>query len=157
MGEDVNLATIQRLYAAMGSHDAEAMAACYAPDATFTDEVFVGLSDGEPQDMWRMLIGRATDMTVEVVDRSAENRTGSARWIARYTFGQTGRHVVNDVSSWFRFDDTGRIVLQRDTFDFWRWSRQALGLPGLLLGWAPVLKHSVRDRARGGLEAFRDT
>ena len=59
MSEEANLATIARLYAAMDAHDGEAMAACYAPTATFTDPVFVNLSDGEPQDMWRMLVGRS--------------------------------------------------------------------------------------------------
>jgi ketosteroid isomerase-like protein len=157
MSEDHNTATIERLYAAMGAHDGEAMAACYAPGATFTDPVFVGLSDGEPQDMWRMLVGRAGDMTVELVERTAAGERGSAHWVAHYTFGQTGRPVVNDVRSSFRFDDSGLIVDQRDEFDFWRWARQALGPAGLLAGWTPVLKHSVRDKARAGLAAFRDT
>ena len=154
----LNIATIERLYAAMDRHDGEAMAACYAPGATFTDPVFVGLSDGEPQDMWRMLVGRSRDMTVELVEQGADGEEwGTARWIARYTFGQTGRPVVNDVRSEFKFDPAGLIVRQRDEFDFWRWARQALGKTGLLLGWTPVLKHSVRDKARAGLAAFRDT
>ena len=80
----------------------------------------------------------------------------AARWVARYTFGQTGRPVVNDVRSLFQFDEAGLIADQHDDFDFWRWSRQALGPVGLLVGWTPVLQHSVRDKARAGLAAFRD-
>jgi hypothetical protein len=152
----VSLQTIETLYGAMARHDGDAMAACYAPGATFSDPVFVKLADGEPGDMWRMLMSRSADLTVDLVEKSASGDTGSARWIAHYTFGQTGRKVVNDVSSWFRFDDSGLIARQQDTFDFWKWSRQALGAPGLLLGWTPVLQHSVRDKARGGLAAFRD-
>jgi ketosteroid isomerase-like protein len=152
-----NIDTIERLYAAMDRHDGEAMAACYAPDATFSDPVFAGLADGEPQDMWRMLVGRSGDMTVELVEQGAEGEDrGTARWIARYTFGQTGRPVVNDVRSQFRFDSDGLIVEQLDEFDFWRWARQALGPVGLLAGWTPVLQHSVRDKARARLAAFRD-
>ena len=151
-----NVATIERLYAALGRADGEAMVACYAPQATFTDPVFVGLSDGEPADMWRMLTSRAQDMSVELVDRAADDVRGSAHWVARYTFTQTGRPVVNDVRSIFRFDEAALIVDQQDDFDFWRWARQALGRPGLLLGWTPVLQHQVRDRAMSGLEAFRD-
>jgi hypothetical protein len=152
-----NIDTIERLYAAMGRHDGEAMADCYAPDATFSDPVFAGLADGEPQDMWRMLVGRSGDMTVELVEQGAEGEDrGTARWIARYTFGQTGRPVVNDVRSQFRFDSDGLIVEQLDEFDFWRWARQALGPVGLLAGWTPVLQHSVRDKARARLAAFRD-
>ena len=156
MAGEANAATIERLYAAMGSHDGEAMAACYAEGATFTDPVFVGLRDGETQDMWRMLVGRSRDMTVELVEHAVDGDTGTANWVARYTFGQTGRPVVNDVRSMFRFDDAGLIVEQLDDFDFWRWARQALGPVGLLFGWTPVVQHSVRDKARAGLAAFRD-
>lgn len=151
-----NLATIERFYAALDRHDGEAMAACYSPGATFTDPVFAHLSDGEPADMWRMLTGRSADLRVELREHDADEGTGTAHWVARYTFGQTGRPVVNDVHSWFRFDGAGRIVVQQDDFDLWRWARQALGPVGLWLGWTPVLQHSVRDKARGGLEAFRE-
>ena len=153
---DRALASFERLYAAMDRHDGETMAACYAPDATFTDPVFVGLTDGEPGDMWRMLTARSTDLAVDLREHEVDGEWGTAHWVARYTFGQTGRKVVNDVRSEMRFDADGLIVRQRDEFDFWRWARQALGPPGLLLGWIPVLQHSVRDKARGGLAAFRD-
>ena len=156
MGAGENLATVQRFYDAMSRHDGDAMAACYAPGATFSDPVFVGLHDGEPGDMWRMLTGRARDMTVDLVEHDVGDKTGTARWVARYTFGQTGRPVVNDVRSLFTFDDAGLVVDQQDDFDFWRWARQALGPVGLLAGWTPVLQHSVRDKAKAGLEAFRD-
>jgi ketosteroid isomerase-like protein len=156
MAAEDNRETIERLYTAMGAHDGEAMAGCYAEGATFTDPVFVSLRDGEPQDMWRMLIGRSRDMTVELVEHEAADTSGTAHWVARYTFGQTGRPVVNDVRSLFEFDDAGLIVDQLDDFDFWRWSRQALGPVGLVAGWTPVVQHSVRDKARAGLNAFRD-
>jgi hypothetical protein len=41
-----------------------------------------------------------------------------------------------------------------DAFSFHAWARQALGTPGLLLGWTPPLRASVRRRARGSLERF---
>ena len=53
----------------------------------------------------------------------------------------------------FRFAD-GLIAEHRDEFDFHRWSRQALGAPGLLLGWTPLLRAAVRRRARAGLDEF---
>jgi hypothetical protein len=156
MGAAENRATIERLYAGMGSHDGEAMAACYTADARFSDPVFVDLTGDEPGDMWRMLTGRSADLRVELVEHDADEREGTAHWVAHYTFGQTGRAVVNDVRSSFVFDDSGLIRVQRDEFDFWAWARQALGRRGRLLGWTPVLQHTVRDRARAGLEAFRD-
>ena len=103
--------------------------------------------------MWRMLTGRADDLKIELVEHQADGDRGSARWIAHYTFTQTGRPVTNDVRAAFRFDQ-GLIAEHRDEFDFHRWSRQALGTPGLLLGWTPMLRASVRRRARAGLDEF---
>jgi ketosteroid isomerase-like protein len=149
-----NDATIQRLYTAFAERDGDTMAGCYAPEATFTDPVFVGLANGEPAAMWRMLAERAKDFRLELVEHSASGPTGTARWIAHYTFAQTGRPVVNDVRSTFSFNDAGLIVEQRDVFSFYAWSKQALGLPGLLMGWTPLLQKKVQGTARAGLKQF---
>ena len=148
-----HLELLDRFYAAFGRGDGATMAACYAPGATFTDPVFRDLSGREPGAMWQMLTERSTDLTVELVDRAAEDGTGSARWMARYTFGQTGRPVVNHVRSTFRFAD-GLIAEQRDDFDLYRWSRQALGPLGMLLGWTPVVRGRVRRTARASLDRY---
>ena len=76
-----------------------------------------------------------------------------AGWVADYTFTQTGRPVRNDVRARFEFSN-GLIAVHRDDFDFHAWSRQALGLPGALLGWTPLLRAAVRRRARAGLDEF---
>ena len=143
------LALLDRFYEAFDRRDGATMAACYAP--RFSDPVFTGLRGKEPGAMWRMLTGRSADLSVELVDRAADTGTGSAHWIARYTFGQTGRPVVNDIHSTFRFAD-GLIADQRDDFDFARWARQALGAPGLRLGRTPFLRDRVRRTARKSLD-----
>ncbi len=148
-----NLDLLDRFYAAFDRHDGDTMAACYTPDAAFADPVFPDLSGTEPGAMWRMLTGRSKDLTVELVDRAAAGDTGSAHWIARYTFSQTARPVVNDVQSAFRFRD-GLIAEQHDDFDLYRWTRQALGPTGLLLGWTPLVQGAVRRKARAGLDQF---
>ena len=144
---------IQRFYAAFDRKDGDAMAACYAPDARFSDPAFGELRGEEPGAMWRMLTGRAEDLRVELHEHTSDGDSGHARWIARYTFGRTGRKVVNDVQATFRFRD-GLIAEHDDRFSFYRWSRQALGAPGLLLGWTPVLRSKVRAQARGDLAKF---
>jgi SnoaL-like domain len=103
--------------------------------------------------MWRMLTGRSTDLEIELAEHSADGDTGAARWIATYTFVRTGNHVVNDVRASFRFRD-GLIAEHKDSFDLWKWSRQALGTPGVLLGWSPMLRGAVRKRAAADLEEF---
>jgi ketosteroid isomerase-like protein len=144
---------IRSLYAALDRADGNAMAACYAPDARFTDPAFGALRGDEVGAMWRMLTSRATDLEVDLVEHDADEDTGSAHWIARYTFAATGRRVTNDVRASFRFEG-GKIAEHTDRFDFHAWSRQALGTPGLLFGWTPLLRAAVRRRARRDLERF---
>jgi ketosteroid isomerase-like protein len=140
---------IQRFYAAFNDKDGDTMAACYAPDAHFHDPVFGDLNGAEPGAMWRMLTGRAKDLRVELAAHSAEGDSGTAHWIAHYTFAQTGRPVVNDIHATFRFEN-GLIADHRDEFDFTKWARQAIGLPGLL----PPVRSTVRKKARQGLAEF---
>jgi ketosteroid isomerase-like protein len=147
-----NADLIRHLYEALDRHDGEAMAQLYAPDGHFRDPAFGELSGAEAGDMWRMLTGRAEDLSVELADHAAEGDTGSAHWIATYTF-RTGRHVVNDIQARFRFSD-GKIVDHRDSFSFWRWARQALGPAGFVLG-LPPMSMLVRRRARADLAEFR--
>src|SRR3954471_9202619 len=102
---ETNDALIQEFYEAFDQRDGERMAACYTPDAEFSDPVFLDLYGPEPGAMWRMLTGRAEDLRVELLEHDTEGEYGGARWRAHYTFAQTGRPVVNDVSAWFRFRD----------------------------------------------------
>jgi ketosteroid isomerase-like protein len=150
---DANAELIARFYEAFGRRDGDAMAACYTPGARFSDPVFPDLRGAEVGGMWRMLTSRADDLEIDLVEHEATEERGSARWIARYTFTQTGRPVVNDVRARLGFAD-GLIATHCDDFDFHRWSRQALGASGLLLGWTPVLRAAVRRRARAGLDEF---
>lgn len=149
---DAHVALIDRLYAAMNAKDGEGMAACYTPDAVFEDPAFGELRDGAGQDMWRMLCGRATDLSVEVSQQTADATSGSARWVATYTF--EGRPVVNDIRATYVFRD-GLIAEHRDVFDLHRWGAQALGPVGKVLGYTPLLKVLVRKRTSGQLAAFR--
>jgi ketosteroid isomerase-like protein len=144
---------IERFYGAFARHDGAAMAGCYTPDVVFSDPVFGTLRGPQAGAMWRMLTGRAKDLHVELLERAAGSDHGSARWRATYTYTQTGRPVVNDVRATFRFAD-GRIAEHADAFSFHAWARQALGTPGLLLGWTPVLRATVRRRARQALDDY---
>jgi ketosteroid isomerase-like protein len=144
---------IDTFYRAFQRRDGATMAACYTPDATFRDAAF-DLQGEQVGRMWRMLCERGKDLRLEFGNVRAEGEHGSADWQAWYTFSKTGRPVHNIVQAQFRFRD-GLISEHVDTFDFWRWSRQALGVPGLLLGWSPFLQNKVRAEAARGLAAFR--
>ena len=145
---------LEDFYRAFQRGDGEAMAAAYTADARFSDPVFTGLSGSEPGDMWRMLTSRAQDFSLQFDGIRADERTGEAHWIATYTFSQTGRTVVNDIHSRFEFRD-GKIAVQQDSFDLWKWSRQALGAPGYVLGWSPLVQGKIRKLATKGLADYR--
>lgn len=150
----VNTDMIERFYDAFAACDGEAMEACYAPDVRFSDPVFTDLHGPEAGGMWRMLTGQATDLRVKLVEHAAEGDTGTARWVADYTFSRTGRPVHNDVRASLRFGPDGLITEHTDDFDFWAWSRQALGPSGTLLGWTPIVRNAVRRQARENLDSF---
>lgn len=148
-----NAETIRRFYACFAKRDGDGMAAYYDDGVHFSDEVFPDLRGARAGAMWRMLCERAVDLRIEVDDVEADDRSGRARWQAWYTFTATGRKVHNVVDARFDFGG-GRIMRHRDTFDFWRWSRQALGPMGWLLGWSTFVKSRVRANAARSLEAF---
>jgi ketosteroid isomerase-like protein len=153
MSAEANRETIERLYAAFGDCNGAAMTACYAPDAHFRDPAFGDLHGEEVGAMWRMLTGRATDLRIELHEHDAGEETGSAHWIARYTFS-TGRPVVNDIQASFRFAD-GLIADHVDEFDFRNWAKQALGPSGHLVALLPPLRKKARAKALDQLAAFR--
>ena len=149
--------TIEAFYAAFAKLDGEAMQRFYAEGARFDDEAFSLQGPREIGGMWRMLCD-ATKSKPEsrahwklevsrVTDRSAH-------WDAHYLFSATGRAVINRIDAEFEFDASGLITRHRDRFDFWAWSRQALGAPGLLLGWSPFLRNKVRAQAAANLKRY---
>ena len=147
-----NRALIERFYRAFQQRDGEAMAACYHANAHFRDPVFE-LQGARVGAMWQMLTSRGADLRVEYADISADAAGGSADWQAWYKFSATGRQVHNIISARFRFAE-GLIIDHVDAFDFWRWSRQALGPVGMLLGWSPMLHGKVRSQAARALDHY---
>ncbi|HNJ83130.1 MAG TPA: nuclear transport factor 2 family protein [Piscinibacter sp.] len=148
-----NAQLIERFYAAFGQRDWAGMAACYHPEVHFSDEVF-DLRGADAGLMWRMLCTSGRDLVIEPSGIAADERSGQAHWDARYTFGATGRKVLNRIDARFEFRD-GLIVRHVDRFPFWTWARQALGTPGLLLGWSGFLRGKVRATAAKNLAAFK--
>ncbi|MFM9880329.1 MAG: nuclear transport factor 2 family protein [Burkholderiaceae bacterium] len=158
-----NTNTIARLYNAFARLDAAEMAQCYAPEAQFDDPAFSLQGREAIGGMWGMLCG-ATQASIQKhgpevwrLDFSgvqADSRSGRAHWEAHYRFSSTGRKVHNIIDAEFVFNAQHLITRHQDTFSFWRWARQALGVPGLLLGWSPMLRSQVRATAASNLRKF---
>lgn len=149
-----NAALIRDFYTRFGRRDAEGMVALYADDVVFSDPVFPELRGEQARNMWRMLCARGKDLRIDLGAFDADDQRGTARWDAYYTFSATGRRVCNQVAATFEFKD-GRIARHTDVFDFWRWSRQALGPAGLALGWSGFLLRKVQATAAKGLAEFK--
>lgn len=147
-----NTGLIEKFYTAFAHADAEAMVSCYADDIAFEDPAFGPLKGDDAKNMWRMLVNPGLSLIFSKV--WADDNRGGAHWEATYTFSKTGRKVINKIDADFEFRD-GKISKHTDHFNFWKWSAQALGTPGLLLGWTPFLRNKVRQQALERLRNFR--
>jgi limonene-1,2-epoxide hydrolase len=142
---------IEEFFAAFADHNPDGMISCYHKDAVFHDPAFGTLQGDQIADMWQMLIKRSNGhLDIAFYDIKADFHSGSAKWTAKYRFGRSGRPVINEVTSNFEFED-GLIIKHTDYFDIWKWSRQALGIKGLLLGWTGYLQGKIQQQARMAL------
>jgi ketosteroid isomerase-like protein len=148
-----NETAIRDFYTAFQRRDAGAMAAHYHPDVHFSDPVFPDLRGARAAAMWRMLCERGVDLEIDFRDVWADGKRGRAHWDARYTYSGTGRKVLNRIDASFEFEG-GKIVRHTDSFDLYRWARQALGPVGLLLGWTPLVQNKIRRTAASALDKF---
>ena len=144
---------ITQFYKAFQNMNYGEMQRAYHADAQFSDSVFQNLNAEEVKAMWQMLLTSAKDLKVVFKNVHADEHKGKASWEAWYTFSKTGRHVHNIIEASFEFKD-GKIYRHYDTFDLWKWSRQALGISGWLLGWSPVVQNKIRNTASTSLKKF---
>lgn len=147
-----NQQLVTQFYQAFQQKNYQEMIACYHPNIHFRDEVFDlhGKSAGA---MWHMLCERGKDLALNFSDVSANDAKGKAHWEANYTFSLSGRKVHNVIDASFQFQD-GKIINHVDVFDFWKWTRMALGPTGLFLGWTPLLRKKVAATANKSLKDF---
>lgn len=143
--------TAQRFYTCFQQRDAAGMAACYHPEARFSDPAFPNLNHDQVCAMWAMLISRGKDMTLTFTVKQCTDATAEVNWMATYTFSKTGRKVVNNIMASLEFRD-GLIYRHTDVFSFPRWSRQALGITGLLFGRFGFLQRKVSEQAMQQLQ-----
>lgn len=144
---------LQKLFKAFNERNHLAMNHCYATSAEFSDPVFTDLKGKQIGAMWHMLCAKGKDLQIICKDIKADNKTGTCRWEAIYTFSATGNKVHNKIVSNFVFQN-GLIKAQKDTFDLYSWSAMALGVTGTLLGWLPSVKQKIRTKAGSSLQEF---
>lgn len=144
-----------KFYTAFANADSATMCECYHSRIEFRDPGFGLLKDNDVCEMWKMLIEKSKgDIKIEFSDIKADEYIGSARWIATYNFSKTNRKVINSIQSQFHFKD-GLIIKHTDDFDIWKWSKQALGFKGLLLGWTGFMQKQIQKQALFALKNYR--
>lgn len=146
---------IDKFYNAFRNLDAETMVSCYHDSIVFEDPAFGILQGERAKNMWRMLCEsqKNKDFHVTYTNVKASDDKGSASWEATYTFSKTGRKVHNVIEAHFEFQD-GKIIKHTDTFNLYKWSKQALGFKGFVLGNTKYFKNKLKAQTNRLLDAF---
>jgi ketosteroid isomerase-like protein len=152
-----NEQTIHKFYTAFANADAKTMSECYHPNIQFLDPAFGLLKGNDVHRMWKMLIEKSKGpIKIEFSDIKANDYTGTANWVATYNFSKTNRKVVNQIKAQFQFKE-GLIIKHTDDFDVWKWSKQALGIKGRLLGWTGFMEKKIQKQALSSLKHYQET
>lgn len=147
---------ISNFYSAFQNKDAAGMNACYSDDIVFYDPVFELLENGRAKDMWEMLCKNAKDLTITYRNiKDLDDDYYTCDWVAVYTFSQTGRKVINNVKAHMKIQN-GKIVEHSDAFSLHKWSTQALGFSGWLLGWNSFFQRKIKNKARRNLLRYME-
>jgi hypothetical protein len=155
MSVQQNRDLIDKFYTAFAQKDAVTMTSCYAPNAVFEDPAFGRLNGMEVVAMWSMLIERGgNSLSISHTIGEVTNGKAFAKWTAIYPFSKTLRMVHNKINAEFIIEE-GKIVYHKDSFNLWKWSSMALGLPGMLLGWSPFMKKKIQKQALSQLRKYR--
>jgi len=144
---------ITHFYTCFQNKDFKGMQDCYATNATFNDAIFKNLNANQVKAMWQMLITKGKDMQLEFKLISSTENSASVHWDAYYTFSATGNKVTNRVDATFAIEN-GKIVKHTDQFNFYKWSKQALGFTGILLGWTSFFNKKISAQAMKNLDIF---
>jgi ketosteroid isomerase-like protein len=151
---ETNTEVISKFYTAFQQLDYQAMNSCYSDDIVFNDPAFGLLRGDEAKAMWEMLCKNAKNLSLTFSNiQLLDEEYATCNWVATYTFSKTGRRVVNNIKAFMRLKD-GKIIEHSDGFKLSKWAAQALGLPGVLLGWTGFMKRKIQKNARKNLVAF---
>lgn len=149
-----NTELIENFYIAFSEGNSQGMVECYHDNIIFQDPVFGTLKGERAKDMWRMLLSQKKAETTITFDHvNATDNAGKANWVAMYLYGPKKRKVVNKVQANFKFQD-GKIIEHIDTFDLWKWTKQAMGPIGYLMGWTSIIRNKILKTTNKNLDKF---
>jgi len=152
--ENINL--LRAFFKSFIKGDVDSMLECFHENIVFRDQVFGRLEGEEVNKMWRMLLQYGKkNLQISYKDLEADEFSGTAKWRAVYYYGRKRRQVINLIESSFKFQDN-KIIEQVDHYDMWKWSGQALGWKGWLLGWSIYFTTKVQEKSREKLRKYQE-
>lgn len=154
---------LTKFFQCLNAHDFNGMADCFHENATFQDIAFSLNGKKQIQAMWEMICspndkGEKSDIKSTVQELTANDSTGRAVVLDDYTYRDTGRKVLNTITSTFEFRD-GLIFKQTDSCDAVSWANQALGgITGFIAGYVELIRRwkAMRKLKEGYPQAFQD-
>jgi ketosteroid isomerase-like protein len=147
----VNL--VKNFYDAFIVRDYRLMQNMYHKDAVFYDPVFRNLNVHQVGAMWEMFCVNSQDLNISYRILSGDRHNVHAEWVAVYRFGKKRHKVNNIIQAHLSFED-GKIIQHTDHFDLYRWTKQAFGLTGYLLGWSSWFQNKLRQKAMQTLSGY---
>ena len=147
---------IEKFFTAFQKLDYVTMNDCYSDDIAFYDPMFELLRGAEAKSMWQMLCTNAKSFSLAFDSiKSLEDGYYTCNWRASYIFSKTGRPVVNQIKAHIKIEN-GLITEHSDAWSLHKWSQQALGFSGWLLGWNSFFRRKLQNGARKNLLAFME-
>lgn len=149
-----NKELITKFYKSFSNGDIDSMLECYHEEVIFHDPAFGILKGDHAKNMWRMLLAKRDESTkIACTDITITEKGGKATWTASYKYGPKRRSVINNVTAQMEIVE-GKIIRHTDTFDMWKWTQQALGFSGYLLGWSPFMKNKIQHKLGSMLREY---
>lgn len=141
-------------YSAFQQHDYKTMTDLYRDDIHFEDPAFGKLKGDKAKKMWEMLLAnKDSQLVINFNILNSTQNQAHVKWEANYLFGPQKKPVHNIITAHLQTEN-GKIVSHQDRFSLWRWSRQAIGISGLLLGWTPYWKRIIQKKTRSILNNY---
>lgn len=141
----------EHFFGALQRHDVDALVRFYAHEAEFFHPLLGRLTQLQVSAAWRRFVQLTPDLSVRFRIEQVGPGAAEASWTQSYLFHLTGRRVSVSGTSQFLLGRQGgrlQIIKQIDQCDRRQWSRQALGMKGLLLSFVPGWRTFVENELR---------
>ena len=144
---------ISDFYSAFQKKDADTMVSFYHHNIQFQDPAFGVLAGDRAKAMWQMLCSNPQEIKIEYGNIESAGNSVTAEWQAYYVFSKTGRKVHNVIKAHFELQD-GKITRHTDEFNLWKWSTQAMGIKGFLLGGTSFFRNKLQEQTKRLLDKY---